>query len=241
LLKTGALSIQLVSGLLLLGGLTAFAADPAFLPKDSLAAIKAVVPAPPLPGSDAQKRDEQILKRLQASRTPQQCARAESEAKINAEGFFLNGGTAGQGAAKGPLLPKEAEKLTPFLDKVQKDTIYFVKKLKKDYSRKRPFLYIDGLTPCVTKEMSNSFPSGHTMVSRVVALVLGDIFPTRKDAFMSRADEVAEDRVLGGVHHPSDIEAGKKAGDEIYALLQKSAEYGKELAAAKQWASTAGK
>ena len=53
------------------------------------------------------------------------------------------------------------------------------------------------------------------MMARLFAHVLGTIYPERKDALMKRADEVARNRVLGGVHHPTDVEAGKKMGDVL--------------------------
>ena len=38
----------------------------------------------------------------------------------------------------------------------------------------------------------------------------------------ARADEAALDRVIGGVHYPTDIEAGKRLGEAIYAELRKN-------------------
>ena len=34
----------------------------------------------------------------------------------------------------------------------------------------------------------------------------------KRKSFLKRAEEVGLDRVIGGVHHPSDVEAGKKLG-----------------------------
>lgn len=44
-----------------------------------------------------------------------------------------------------------------------------------------------------------------------------------------RADLIAEDRVLAGVHHPSDIEAGKKLGDAVFKKLLSNPMSRKEL------------
>jgi acid phosphatase (class A) len=59
-------------------------------------------------------------------------------------------------------------------------------------------------------------------MSRILARVLSRIYPDRAAAFMQRADEIAKNRVLGGVHHPSDIEAGKKLGDLVANKMLKS-------------------
>jgi acid phosphatase (class A) len=39
--------------------------------------------------------------------------------------------------------------------------------------------------------------------------VLSEIFPNQRDALMARSRQIGDDRVLGGVHYPSDIEAGR--------------------------------
>lgn len=55
---------------------------------------------------------------------------------------------------------------------------------------------------CVKKSWGYSYPSGHSSFSRVFANVLSDIVPERRAEFFARADEVAQDRVIGGVHFP---------------------------------------
>jgi acid phosphatase (class A) len=59
--------------------------------------------------------------------------------------------------------------------------------------------------------------------------VLSKLDPSRKELFMKRADQIAADRVLAGVHHPSDIEAGKKLGDAEFAALEKSPKFEQAL------------
>ena len=39
---------------------------------------------------------------------------------------------------------------------------------------------------------------------------------------MERADEIAQNRIIGGVHHPSDIVAGKKLADKVVENIQNS-------------------
>ena len=41
------------------------------------------------------------------------------------------------------------------------------------------------------------------------------MFPERAALLLKLGDQAALNRVIGGVHHPSDIAAGKKLGDAI--------------------------
>ena len=58
---------------------------------------------------------------------------------------------------------------------------------------------------------------------------LSDFVPVRRAAFLARADEIAQDRVIGGVHHPTDVAAGKVLADEIHGELLKSPAFRADL------------
>lgn len=74
-----------------------------------------------------------------------------------------------------------------------------------------------------------SYPSSHAAISRVFAAVLADIAPERKAEFFAKADEIARDRVIIGVHYPADIAAGKDLGDLFHSELLKSETYLQDL------------
>ena len=97
--------------------------------------------------------------------------------------------------------------------------------MKKDFPRHRPFSYIKGVTACVPTEESPSYPSGHGTISKLYALVLMDLYPTEKDKLEKRGIEIGQHRVQIGVHHPTDIEAGRKLADLLYSELKKSKKY----------------
>ena len=87
---------------------------------------------------------------------------------------------------------------------------------KNYYKRPRPFDYADEtVDPCIEKATGYAYPSGHATSARLYARLLGKMYPERAEAFLKRGDEAALFRVLGGVHHPTDIEAGKKLGDAL--------------------------
>jgi len=52
--------------------------------------------------------------------------------------------------------------------------------------------------------------------------MLAELVPSMRKVCLARADEAALDRVIGGVHHPADIEAGKKLADKLYRKYKKS-------------------
>jgi acid phosphatase (class A) len=178
--------------------------------------------AAPAPGSPTDIQDLLIVKDWQSKRTPQDCARAGSEAEPGYEAFF-------GGISPFPRpLPEEA---SAFFDRVRAETFRVVGELKRVYNRPRPYARDSALHPCIPtpKEDGYSYPSGHSTLGRVLALTLSALVPARRAEFMSRGDQVALDRVIGGVHHPSDIAAGKQFGDEIYAELSKSPAFRADL------------
>jgi len=183
-----------------------------YIPEERLQAI-ALAPAPG-GDSDTERQDLAALKDWQAKRTARDCARADSEANPNYDTFF------GSQSPFSRPMPKEAAE---FFAHVRDDAFHITDAIKRKYNRPRPYIEDSSLHPCVPtpKEDGYAYPSGHATLSRVFGLVLSDLVPERRAEFMARADEVALDRVLGGVHHPSDIAAGKLLGDEIHAELRK--------------------
>jgi hypothetical protein len=60
-----------------------------------------------------------------------------------------------------------------------------------------------------------AYPSGHSTFSAAGARVLGYFFPQGASAFTAMADEAGISRVYGGIHYPSDVQAGKDHGGRI--------------------------
>jgi acid phosphatase (class A) len=115
-----------------------------------------------------------------------------------------------------------------------------VKLAKKHWNRTRPFrqdpvdvkLQTDdpGEVPAPT---SSSYPSGHATDGILFALVLSDLAPQFKDKLIARGIQYGNDRVVLGVHFPSDVAAGRALGQAIYAVLKDKKAYQDDLAAAK--------
>lgn len=178
--------------------------------------IKKIGPYPEK-GSAAYERDFQILKDYQNNRTPEQCENAAYESNVDLYKFF---------AGKfGPLTTAEIDRVKKHLRiplaKVGVDILI----TKKYFNRPRPYLANSEIKPCIELEKSKAYPSGHAALSRTYANVLAKFYPEKKDLLIARANQIAINRVLGGVHHPSDIEAGIKLGNLIAKNLIESREF----------------
>ena len=64
-----------------------------------------------------------------------------------------------------------------------------------------------------------AYPSGHAFQSRILAMALAEKYPQHEKRFRGLANEIAENRVIAGVHFPSDSIAGKVLADELYDKL----------------------
>ena len=158
----------------------------------------------PAIGTEEEIKDINQLLDYQKIRTAAQCEAAQKEADASLETFF------------GKLL--SSSELNTAHTKLRWLTIKAGVKIlaqKQKFRRARPYITHPEIKPCIELENSKSYPSGHTTLARVYARVLSVMFPDRSAQFMNRADQVALNRVIGGVHHPSDIFAGKILGDAI--------------------------
>jgi len=162
-------------------------------------------------GSIASAKDFVALHYYQRTRTEQDCEKANSHVNLSVKNLYLSSG-----------LVSEEE-----LDGLKAKFLYYKIRsglqsqlAKRKFKRPRPYTVDKTLRPCIKKLPSSyAYPSGHTIISRVYAIALGRLFPDRTEAFLEKADEVALYRVIGGVHHPTDIIAGKLLADELAMKL----------------------
>ncbi|OGS15027.1 MAG: hypothetical protein A2234_11695 [Elusimicrobia bacterium RIFOXYA2_FULL_58_8] len=176
---------------------------------------------PPAPDSDAQKADIAAILDWQARRTAADCAGAGRTADTTYVSYL-----APKNIFPAPLPPE----VKGFLGRLAADLDSATGNMKMRYRRPRPYdAYPGQAVPCIKKSSSYSYPSGHTIFSRVFALVLADVLPGRRDEFLKEADAIALDRVIGGVHYPTDIAAGKVFAGQFYAELLKSPGYREDI------------
>jgi acid phosphatase (class A) len=170
-------------------------------------------PPPPSAGSKADLADLAALHEWQGKRTEAQCARANSEADADYTQVF------GDISPFPSPLPSGAAEV---LKRVKEETDGIVVNVKNKFNRPRPFNRDAGLEPCLGRIGAQAYPSGHAAISRVYALILSDLVPEHRAVFMARADKAGLHRIIGGVHYPTDVEAGKKLADALYRMYLKS-------------------
>ena len=108
---------------------------------------------------------------------------------------------------------------------------------KAYYHRTRPFEYYGEKT--LTGEDDEirgegSYPSGHTIRSWLVAMLLSEINPDAANALYERAWAYGESRVIAGAHWQSDVDASRVAASIGYSRLQTSPEFRSQMEEAKE-------
>jgi acid phosphatase (class A) len=103
------------------------------------------------------------------------------------------------------------------LEQVRRDSHPVVGPLKDRFARLRPFKANPAVTPVVVREETFSFPSGHAFLGGLYGAILAELAPARREALAERGDLVGNDRVLAGMHWPSDVEAGHRLGTAFAA------------------------
>ena len=177
-------------------------------------------PPPPADGSKADLADMAALHEWQEKRTDEQCALANLEARGDYALFFGN-----ISPFPRPLPAAAAE----VLKRVKEETDGIAANIKDKFKRSRPFKRDTRLKPCLGRIGGLAYPSGHAVISRIYALILSDLVPEHRAQFMARSDEAALYRIVGGVHHPADVEAGKKLADILYPMYLKSAAFQSDM------------
>lgn len=181
--------------------------------------------APPALGTPDSDKDFAELLKLQAARTPDQCAAAAAQAIPDFESLF---------AASGILSKPEAAAAAPLVNDASKLLSKISGYHKKKFARPRPFSVDARVQPCIEKPSgATSYPSTHAGAGVLDACVLGRIFPGRAGILASHGRESGELRLVAGVHHPSDVDAGRLLGAQVCERLLKDDGFLAELAAVK--------
>jgi len=164
---------------------------------------------PPAQGSDEYRRDFTELHAYQDHRTPEDCAIAGSQSHLNFENTF--------GPKTGVLTDSEMKKAKILSARVLVRVGIVVGYFKSHFKRPRPYITDSSLVPCIPKLKNGyaAYPSGHSTAGYALALALAKKFPYKKDLILKQGLQVGENRLIGGVHHPSDVAAGRKLAEQI--------------------------
>jgi acid phosphatase (class A) len=183
-------------------------------------ALEGILPEPPAADSLVARAELDTILEVQSARTPEQVTWAGLVDRADLFAGFGAGGLLGAQFTKAnfPLLVEldaaAYADLRPMVDAA-----------KKRFARLRPFVADPRIKPCVPLSAGNSYPSGHAYGAYLYAALLAELFPEKRDAIFDRARYFAWGRVIGGVHYPSDLEAGRRLAEFGFAELMKSAAF----------------
>ena len=204
-------------------------ADGYYIAPDQLDGI-ALLPPPPPPGSAEEAADLASARAIFKARTPAEDARAHKDSSLS---LFLFA------PAIGPFFqPGKLPKTEALFQKLKKDLSGPIDIPKDHWKRRRPYQLDERLSVGIN-EPSYGYPSGHSTRGTLYALVLAELFPERKEAILDTGRTIGWDRVLIGVHFPTDIYAGRVLGQAILRELQASPAFQHDLAEAKAEAQAA--
>ena len=191
----------------------AFSVDAIALPPDIDFSI---LPAPPADDSSAGLADLDVLLYVQANRTPEQVAFAKKMDGVSV--FELGQEVFGPWFTR-ENLPKTAailRQVSRVTDKVKEDA-------KKKWERPRPYTRSALVSPVVGKPGdAGSYPSGHTYGTATSEFVLAAAFPERAVQCDEMTHRIMWGRIVGGVHYPSDTEAGRLLAKVVMEKMLKT-------------------
>jgi membrane-associated phospholipid phosphatase len=178
--------------------------------------LRVLLPPPPDATSAAERSDEEQVAAAVAARSPAQLFEAEEASKRSV--FFFASSIGPQFTAA--QLPVTARL---FLH-VRSDVGNLVDAAKAYWDRPRP---------TGAQKRRGSYPSGHAAFAASTAILLSLLVPDKRDAIFSQARTFAENRILLGLHYPSDVASGWTAGTLAASVMLHDRRFERDFAAAK--------
>jgi acid phosphatase (class A) len=219
-----ATALPVILGILLALNVGAGAGKLHFPACDKVDAVKLLADPPTLNSEEGQAEVDLLLK-LQTNRTDAQKARIVEEDDLTVFAFA---------DVLGPWFTAEnCPKTAALFTDVQGDAKVIADRGKKHWNRPRPYISNPAIVPCGKLENSAGYPSGHSTRGTIYAEILADIFPDQRAALMERGRQIGWDRVIAGVHYPSDVAAGRVLGNAIAEQLLASPDFQAQLADVK--------
>lgn len=180
---------------------------------------------PPAKDSEQNRADLAEILNIQAKRSQTQVNEAIADQEVSVFRFAN---------VLGPQFEPTKLPLTDALFVRVLATSKAVSEPAKDFwKRLRPSNEDPKVKPCVKVPGNASYPSGHAMAGALMALLLADMVPEKRSEILSRGWEFGWNRVIGGVHYPSDVEAGRLAGALLATLLFSDKEFNKDYTMSK--------
>jgi acid phosphatase (class A) len=208
-------------------------ATPKYLGPNAPDPITLLAP-PPVAGSAEDLADLETVVRVYNARTPVELARAKDEVK---DSIFMFA------PAMGPwFVPGKFPKTEAFFKEIVIEIKAVTSTGKKHWQRIRPYQIDPVRLPDSVEHEDRtdySYPSGHSTRGTAEALLLAEIFPDKREALLAKGRDTGWLRVLGGVHYPTDIYAGRVLGQALARAFLANPACQQDLAAVKAELSAA--
>lgn len=178
--------------------------------------LTVLLPPPPDLGSAQQRDDEEKVAAQIAARNSSQLASAKAASQRSV--FFFADSIGAQ------FDPSRFPLTDAFFARVGSDVKELVDLAKAHWSRPRP----DGAV-----KNRGSYPSGHAAFAASTAILLAQLVPCKREQIFTQARTFAENRIVLGLHYPSDIAAGWTAGTLAVFVMMRNPAFERDFAATK--------
>jgi len=190
--------------------------------------FRSLLPDPPAPGSPISQGEIEIVLAAQADASPQSRARAEAEEDMK---FWLFADVLGP-SFNAEQMPKTAA----LIKQIERDSKAISDEAKKIWKRPRPFVQDSRIALNSKKPGENSYPSGHATRGTAWTETLCILAPDKAEVIQARGRLIGFDRLILGVHFPSDVAAGNALGKAIVEKMKQSPAFQQDLEAARaEW------
>jgi acid phosphatase (class A) len=166
---------------------------------------------PPPPDEAETHKELAHMLRMQEHRSPAEAAACIADSTIS---VFRFADVLGD-----QFTPQAVPKTAAFFERVWDSADIPVEKAKEHWGRLRPPLVDHRIKPCDKLPKSASYPSGHSTAGNLMACLLADMVPEHSAELYARGRIFGDRRVLGGVHYPSDVDAGRLCATAIAEAL----------------------
>lgn len=185
-----------------------------------------ILPPPPANDSVQTKRELQEIVDMQAKRSVEMAKQAQADAEEN---VWVYSDVMGPKFKK-PSLPA----VTAFFDRIVATEAAVVDPAKDFWKRPRPHMLDSRIEPIVKRSTSGSWPSGHTTLGTLMGITLANMVPEKRAEIMARAWHYGDNRIVAGIHYPSDVEMGRIAGSVISQQISQQQDFQQQYAQATQ-------
>jgi acid phosphatase (class A) len=209
---------------------TAKAGDAFYLNPAEVDLIHVLAP-PPIADSPVEKVDLQAVLAAIKTRTDAQIKHVQEDDQRVVFRFA---------DVMGPnFCPESLPFATQFFQHVYEDGNMVTVAAKDYFKRQRPFVVDPDIKIIVIQVPDFSYPSNHSTFAYEAGILLAAMVPEKAAAIFERAADYAHNRVIAGVHFPTDIEAGRISGSVIDNSLLHEAHFLSDFERAKSEVRTA--